>query len=621
VIHSTDDQRRRLLDTEPGTPLGAALERAECLLEQPLPQNWDTLPVDGVRFQWAALSLYPADAHLFLPSGERAPARTEPSTPAEPDEEPLPERPDELTDEIATRVCYGPEMREIASLLRSGLSVLVASDKIVVPHLAERTVLLADLEARIVQAPLEDPAETQAQASPDALRDLPPLPQETGNSRQRQLNLLRDEIRTRKNGQVIVIPHLDLLAGGADSSVGTETREVTDLMYGAPDAVFLAFTDPSLTIPEVLAARFSRRLALEGSPRVVVPPGGPRPVPLSRAVITRGEADLFQGLSDTDFYKHVAGLNPVRVRQAMRYAIQVNQGRDRVSGDDLYETIRSFKAHLTTGFEIPKVTFEEIGGYEDVKAELREALKVMQEAPFLPESQRHLRAELVPRGFIFHGPPGTGKTLLAKAVAAEMSGTIQVVSGPEVTSKWVGEGERKVRELFAEARRNAPSVVVFDEFDSIAAKRSSWDDGGSRAANAMVAQILTEMDGFRPDVAMLVIGTTNRLDIIDPALLRPSRFRSFHIDLPNTVARRKIVEVHAERYGFDVGELAEEIAKRTPEWNGDELRSLFHAAYIAKWVRHRPLDTLEQLADQLGELIGTTERARQDRQMSRRRRN
>ena len=137
-----------------------------------------------------------------------------------------------------------------------------------------------------------------------------------------------------------------------------------------------------------------------------------------------------------------------------------------------------------------------------------------------------LQRELIPRGFIFYGPPGTGKTLFAKAIANQLNATIQVVSGPEVTDMYVGESERKLRELFAEARRNAPAVLVFDEFDSIAAQRSGRDDGGSRAGNAIVAQILTEMDGFRPDVPMLVIGTTNRLDIIDDALLRPSRFQA-----------------------------------------------------------------------------------------------
>ena len=254
-----------------------------------------------------------------------------------------------------------------------------------------------------------------------------------------------------------------------------------------------------------------------------------------------------------------------------------------------------------------------------MKEELREALRIMAEVQHLPEGDGKLKSSLVPRGFIFHGPPGTGKTLFAKAVASEMRGTIQVVSGPELTSKWVGEGERKVRDLFAEARRNAPSVIVFDEFDSIATRRSSsTDDGGSRAANAMVAQILTEMDGFRPEVPMIVIGTTNRLDIIDPALLRPSRFRSFHVGLPNEEARLQIIRVHAATHRIDVGDgIAEAIAKGTEGWNGDELRSLFRNAYVAQWLRHIPADDPTDRARLLATLAAEISRAKEGQHVSR----
>src|SRR5262249_28247792 len=137
-----------------------------------------------------------------------------------------------------------------------------------------------------------------------------------------------------------------------------------------------------------------------------------------------------------------------------------------------------------------------------------------------------------------------------KAIANELEATIMVVSGPEVTDKYVGEGERKIRELFAEARRNAPSVIVFDEFDAIAGRRTGRDDGGSRAGNAMVAQLLTELDGFREDVPFLVVGTTNQLNLIDPALLRPSRFRGIRVGLPDVVARKAIIGVHAKRFNI-----------------------------------------------------------------------
>ena len=229
-----------------------------------------------------------------------------------------------------------------------------------------------------------------------------------------------------------------------------------------------------------------------------------------------------------------------------------------------------------------------------------------------PRFPAQIRNELIPRGFIFHGPPGTGKTLFAKAIATEMGGTIQVVSGPEVTDMYVGESERKLRELFAEARRNAPAVLVFDEFDSIAAKRSGRDDGGSRAGNAVVAQLLTELDGFRPEVPVLIIGTTNRIDIIDEALLRPSRFREIKIGLPEDPAARKaIARIHAKHFQVDAGgELLDAIANSTNGMNGDEIRSIFRDAKANELVG----DRRRANARVLGEMVGRLRSAQQSRE-------
>jgi transitional endoplasmic reticulum ATPase len=257
------------------------------------------------------------------------------------------------------------------------------------------------------------------------------------------------------------------------------------------------------------------------------------------------------------------------------------------------------------------VPLEDIGGYQDVKAELSRALKIIGGAAAdeqrLPERLRH---DLVPRGFIFHGPPGTGKTLFAKAIASQLDATILVVSGPEITDMYVGESERKVRDLFAEARRNAPAVLVFDEFDSIAGRRTGRDDGGSRAGNAIVAQLLTELDGFRPEVPVLVIGTTNRIDIIDDALLRPSRFRPIKIDLPDAPARQAIAKVHADHFEIECSDaLLTAIAEATEGMNGDEIRSIFRDARADQLVG----DLRRPDARRLGELIGALRMAQQQR--------
>jgi len=619
-------QEQQLLASYPSDlPLHEALTRSGCLLTAPLPSRLADLPLRAIQQDWIDGATLAPGTPVFLPDRSHQPGPPEapvPSGVAPAETAPDVSRPLDLSYETATRVAYTRQVEEVAAFLRADLSVLVICEKAVVRYLDEHMVLAANRTPRVIQASstdsTADTADDAAQMGPDGAAGLFTPPSSLG---QREMSQLRDEIRALKDGQVLVVPHLDLLAGGADgfAPAATDVREMTELLYGSPEAVILAFADPSLTIPEVLAARFSRRLAIEGSDRSVIASDGTA-VPIERALITEPEAARFRGIDDTDFYKHVAGLNPVRIRQAMRYAMLVHEGKPEPTAHDLHDTIRTFKTHLATGFQIPKVTFSKIGGYENVKRELLEALRIMAEVQHLPDEDWELKGSVVPRGFIFHGPPGTGKTLFAKAVASEMRGTIQVVSGPEVTSKWVGEGERKVRDLFAEARRNAPSVIVFDEFDSIAARRSSgMDDGGSRAANAMVAQILTEMDGFRPDVPMIVIGTTNRLDIIDPALLRPSRFRSFHIDDPDLDARRQIIRVHANDHHIGIGDdLTEGIARRTDGWNGDEIRSLFRDAYVAKWLRHVPADDPMDLATLLGTLVGDISRAKQGQHASRR---
>jgi len=130
--------------------------------------------------------------------------------------------------------------------------------------------------------------------------------------------------------------------------------------------------------------------------------------------------------------------------------------------------------------------------------------------------------ELIPRGMIFWGPPGTGKTYFAKAMAASIGAAITVVSGQELKSKWVGESEENLRQIFYKARQSAPSIIVFDEMDSFATARGTYT--GSGVEHSMVNQLLTEMDGFHKEELVFIVGTTNFVESLDPALLRPGRF-------------------------------------------------------------------------------------------------
>ena len=154
--------------------------------------------------------------------------------------------------------------------------------------------------------------------------------------------------------------------------------------------------------------------------------------------------------------------------------------------------------------------------------------------------------ELIPKGMIFWGPPGTGKTLFAKAMAAAIGAAVTVVSGPELKSKWVGESEENLRQIFHKARQSAPSIIVFDELDSFASARGTYT--GSGVEHSMVNQLLTEMDGFHKEEMVFVVGTTNFVEILDPALLRPGRFEfHLHIPYPDADDRREILEIYDQK--------------------------------------------------------------------------
>lgn len=535
---------------------------------------------------------------LPLASGEVA--DSEPPSTEEPDPAGYPAR---LSDREAVLAAHATDINEAASYLDAGLSVLIRCEKLLGEHLAKEIIARSGRTGQQVRASAPGEADSAGYG---------------GGRRADMMSSLQRALAEANPEDVIVIPHLDLLAGGSDATLSGEARELTDMLYERTERIVLAFSDPSLVIPEVLASRFAIRLAIDILPRTVRASDG-TPVPVGQALVTTEEAALFADFDPVRLYKHVAGMNAVRLRHGLRYAYQqrLANERDRHEFDDLLLELRRFKARTSSAFEVPNVKLAEIGGYEDVKAELGRALEIIGSAASydhrLPENLRH---ELVPRGFILHGPPGTGKTLFAKAIATKLDATILVVSGPEITDMYVGESERKLRDLFSEARRNAPAVLVFDEFDSIAGKRTGREDGGSRAGNAIVAQLLTELDGFRPEVPVLIIGTTNRIDIIDDALLRPSRFRPIKIDLPDEPARRAIAKVHALHFGIPHSpELLDAIATATEGMNGDEIRSVFRDARADELVGERRAPD----ARRLGELIGGLRIARQQREIEKER--
>jgi transitional endoplasmic reticulum ATPase len=190
--------------------------------------------------------------------------------------------------------------------------------------------------------------------------------------------------------------------------------------------------------------------------------------------------------------------------------------------------------------EPPDIKWTDIGGLEDIKRELQEAVEWPLRYPSLYSELKHT----ITKGILLHGPSGTGKTLLAKAVATESETNFISVKGPELLSKWVGESERGIREIFRRARQAAPCVVFFDEIDSIAPTRGMGGD--SMVTERVVSQLLTELDGIQALSGVVVLAATNRADMIDPALLRPGRFdKIVFVPMPDRTARQKILEIHS----------------------------------------------------------------------------
>ena len=227
--------------------------------------------------------------------------------------------------------------------------------------------------------------------------------------------------------------------------------------------------------------------------------------------------------------------------------------------------------------EIPDVKWADIGGLEDVKLELQEAIEWPLRYPDLYKELSHT----LTKGILLHGPSGTGKTLLAKAVATESETNFISVKGPELISKWVGESERGIREIFRRARQAAPCIIFFDEIDSIAPTRGGMEGGASgfSGTQPILSQLLTEMDGVQQMQGVMVIAATNRVDIIDTALLRPGRFdKIVYVPNPDKNTRFRILEVHTKGkpIGRDIDFM--KIAEMTNGFSGAEVSAVVNTA-------------------------------------------
>ncbi|WP_456478047.1 CDC48 family AAA ATPase [Geoglobus ahangari] len=247
----------------------------------------------------------------------------------------------------------------------------------------------------------------------------------------------------------------------------------------------------------------------------------------------------------------------------------------KVTMDDFLEALKNIEpsAMREVLVEVPNVKWDDIGGLEKAKQELREAVEWPMK---YPELFREVGIK-PPKGILLYGPPGTGKTLLAKAVANESNANFISVKGPELLSKWVGESEKHVREMFRKARQVAPCIIFFDEIDSLAPRRGGIGD--SHVTERVVSQLLTELDGLEELKDVMVIAATNRPDMVDPALLRPGRIeRHIYIPPPDKEARKEIFRIHTRNMPLAEDVNLDELAEKTEGYSGADIEAVCREA-------------------------------------------
>lgn len=496
------------------------------------------------------------------------------------------ELPMELNHQDAVATVYREDLDWIEDKLRQGLSVLVECDKQMTNfvYVAMRNRLRAretdKLRCRLISG----------HSNPDQGDS----PMNAMQSRmQRILTELQDAIFGGEANQVIVLPHLDVLTTTTKSGLNMETREAAALLHENPDAVFLGFKDPSFELPKVIEAVFAVQRPLIGIPRDKL-----KDLILQREARKLGVREI----NPYTIYKYVSGLNAVRCRQILSHFQSRLDFDPEVpeSATEIYREIRQMT--LIADFDLPNVNLDtEIGGYDGVKAEIKtEILELLQSKESSTDPAMIQRIEeIIPKGIIFHGPPGTGKTFFAKAMATALDATIIIVSGPELKSKWVGESEQNLREVFAKARKAAPSIIVFDELDSFASARGTYT--GSGVEHSMVNQMLTEMDGFRKEELVFVVGTTNFMSSLDPALLRPGRFElSIHIPYPNADDRKAIIDIYREKFGLNIQpEIVDHVVQKTAGFSDSEQKARYSGDHLYAVMRALKREELRRGASQM----------------------
>lgn len=393
-----------------------------------------------------------------------------------------------------------------------------------------------------------------------------------------------------------IAPKRDEVSGEVEKRIVSQLLTLMDGMKSRGKVVVIAATNR----PDSIDPALRRPGRLDREIEIGIPDEDGRLDILSihtRGMPMDGQVDL-KSISKTTHGFVGADLEILSKEAAMRSLrrvlpeIDLDQGeippsvlqKIQISQDDFAEALKEVRpsALREVQVQIPNVTWDDVGGLGDLKEELRQAV----EWPTRHKEAYEYAGVETPKGILLHGPPGTGKTLIAKALAKMTDSNFISIKGPELLSKWVGESERGVREIFRKARQAAPCIIFLDEVDSLVPRRGS-SDSGSHVTESVVSQVLTEIDGLEELHNVLIIGATNRLDIVDEALLRPGRFdRIIKVPNPDSQGREQILRIHTRKRPLADDVNMPEIIAETEGLSGAELASAANMAAVSALKRY-----------------------------------
>ena len=393
-----------------------------------------------------------------------------------------------------------------------------------------------------------------------------------------------------------IAPKRDEVSGELEKRIVSQLLTLMDGMKSRGKVVVIAATnrpdsiDPALRRP----GRFDREVEIgipDDEGRFDILSIHTRGMPINEKVNLKQISKTTHGFvgADLEVLSKEAAMRSLR-----RILPEIDLDEDKISSEilqkieitnnDFREALKEVKpsALREVQVQVPDVSWDDVGGLDELKDELREAV----EWPIKhKEAYDYVNVE-TPKGVLLHGPPGTGKTLIAKALAKMTESNFISIKGPELLSKWVGESEKGVREIFRKARQAAPCIIFLDEIDSLVPRRSSGNSD-SHVTENIVSQILTEIDGLEELHNVLIIGATNRLDIVDEALLRPGRFdRIIEVGNPDSKGRKHIFEIHTKKKPLEGNVDIKKLVEITDGFSGAEIASITNRAALVALKRY-----------------------------------